>query len=248
MAAGSVMRYLELLEPVADPELDAMDAGVVFGRQETTHGPLGWTSSCSAELQRVVDEVCVDELYNLNFSVTLADPGQPDCPLVACSAGFTELTGYTLKEIVGQNCRFMLNGVPPNLIDEDTRVKCRALCVSSSKGEEYRGSFESLPPGMQTPSVDLPRGELICVQTNARKSGELFRNMFYLKQVELDEKDFILGLQAGLPEEMMGPDCSFGDLQAKVITTFTRLEENMAHIQQVLAQQFWYSATMQRQI
>jgi len=42
---------------------------------------------------------------------------------------------------------------------------------------------------------------MICVQTNARKSGELFRNMFYLKQVELDEVHFILGLQAGLPEE-----------------------------------------------
>lgn len=42
---------------------------------------------------------------------------------------------------------------------------------------------------------------MICVQTNARKSGELFRNMFYLKQVELDEAQYILGLQCGLPEE-----------------------------------------------
>ena len=33
------------------------------------------------------------------------------------SLGFTELTGYSVQEIVGRNCRFLLNGVPSNLID-----------------------------------------------------------------------------------------------------------------------------------
>merc|ERR550514_664996 len=53
----------------------------------------------------------------------------------------------------------------------------------------------------------LPFGELLCVQTNARKNGQLFRNMFHLKQVELDDHPYIWGLQAELPEELE-PSCS----------------------------------------
>merc|ERR1719464_1699638 len=101
--------------------------GTAFSvRQESSHGPLHWNTRLSAELQKTVDNFGIGELYDLGFSVTVADPSQPDCPLVACSAGFTELTGYTVKEIVGRNCRFLLNGVPSNLVDEDTRVKSRA--------------------------------------------------------------------------------------------------------------------------
>merc|ERR1712046_78734 len=81
----------------------------------------------------------------------------------------------------------------------------------------------------------------ICVQTNARKSGELFRNMFYLKQVELDENSFILGLQAGVPEEY-DIDISMNELEAWCQSAFFRLEENMVAIEQVLAERFWYAA------
>lgn len=127
-------------------------------------------------------------------------------------------------------------------------MKCRAFCLSSSEGEDYTGESEQLPiEGMSKPWVELPKGEMICVQTNANKSGELFRNMFYLKQVELDENQFILGLQAGLPEEF--DECaSMSELEAKCQSAFVRLEENMTAIEQVLAQQFWYSAPMRRQL
>ncbi|CAE7368476.1 PHOT [Symbiodinium sp. CCMP2592] len=225
---------------------NAQDAGR-FLRQESSHGPLHWNTRCSTELQKVIDNFCIEELYELGFSVTLADPSKPDCPLIACSAGFTELTGYSVQEIVGRNCRFLLNGVPSNLIDEATRVKCRAFCMSSSVGEEYTGAPDNLPDGLQKPWVELPRGEMICVQTNARKSGELFRNMFYLKQVELDETHYILGLQAGLPEEF-DLDVALGDLEKRCQVAFCKLEENMTLIEQVLAQQFWYSAPMRRQL
>ncbi|CAK9102781.1 Blue-light-activated histidine kinase 1 (EL360-LOV-histidine kinase) (EL360-LOV-HK) [Durusdinium trenchii] len=218
-----------------------------FSRQESSHGPLRWNTRCSTELQNVIDTFFIEELYELGFSVTLADPSKADCPLIACSAGFTELTGYSVQEIVGRNCRFLLNGVPSNLIDDTTRVKCRAFCMSSTMGEEYTGASENLPEGLQKPWVELPKGEMICVQTNARKSGELFRNMFYLKQVELDEAQYILGLQAGLPEEF-DLDVDLADLEKRCHAAFSRLEENMTLVEQVLAQQFWYSAPMRRQL
>jgi len=40
-----------------------------------------------------------------NFVVT--DPGLPDNPIVYASQGFLNLTGYSLDQILGRNCRFL---------------------------------------------------------------------------------------------------------------------------------------------
>ncbi len=39
--------------------------------------------------------------------VTLADPDQEDLPLVYVNKAFELITGYTLAETVGRNCRFL---------------------------------------------------------------------------------------------------------------------------------------------
>ena len=39
--------------------------------------------------------------------VTLADPDQEDMPLVFVNKAFEIITGYTLAETVGRNCRFL---------------------------------------------------------------------------------------------------------------------------------------------
>jgi PAS domain S-box-containing protein len=39
--------------------------------------------------------------------VTLADPDQEDLPLVYVNKAFETITGYTLAETVGKNCRFL---------------------------------------------------------------------------------------------------------------------------------------------
>lgn len=202
----------------------------------------------SEVLQRVVESFRLVELYGLDFSVTVADPSQADCPLVACSIGFTELTGYGVDEIVGRNCRFLLNDVPQEFINEGTRMSCRSFCASVAQGEEYDGCAEMLPPGVgKAASPGLPKGELLCVQTNARKDGCLFENMFYLKQVNLDDVEYIVGLQAGLPER---PDdeAQLEILQDKCKNAWAILDSNMAAIEQVLASQFWYQAPLRRQV
>lgn len=38
--------------------------------------------------------------------VSLADPDQEDLPLVYVNKAFETITGYTLAEVVGKNCRF----------------------------------------------------------------------------------------------------------------------------------------------
>lgn len=37
----------------------------------------------------------------------ITDPTQPDNPIVYVNEAFTDLTGYRMEEIVGQNCRFL---------------------------------------------------------------------------------------------------------------------------------------------
>ncbi|GJP49355.1 hypothetical protein CLOM_g8577 [Closterium sp. NIES-68] len=46
-------------------------------------------------------------LKDLNFSFVVTDPKQQDNPIVYVSDAFLELTGYTRKEVLGRNCRFL---------------------------------------------------------------------------------------------------------------------------------------------
>jgi len=46
----------------------------------------------------------LDECVN---GVTLADPDLDDAPIVYANKAFERLTGYSQKEIIGHNCRFL---------------------------------------------------------------------------------------------------------------------------------------------
>jgi len=212
------------------------------------HGPLGCDMRRSVQLQQAVDALSLKEVLGIEFSVTLADPKIPDCPLVACSIGFSKLTHYNLEEIIGKNCRFLLDGVPLHFIDESIRFKSRAFCRAAVDGFGTKEWDEDLPDGLkqEKPFLKLSSGELLCVQTNARKSGELFRNMFYLKTVELDEEEFIVGLQAGLDEDFDGEGVQGQDLRDACAQAFGRLDKNMSAVERVLASCFCYSSAMRR--
>lgn len=41
------------------------------------------------------------------FPITIADPRQPDTPLVFANQAFAEMTGYAVEDVVGRNCRFL---------------------------------------------------------------------------------------------------------------------------------------------
>ncbi|CAK0835261.1 unnamed protein product [Prorocentrum cordatum] len=202
----------------------------------------------SCQLQAIVDAVSQHgELRKLDLSVTVADPFQEDCPLIACSNGFTELTGYTVAEVMGRNCRFLLSGVPDQHIDEDTRLRCRYYVAATRGTPEDPVPDETMTEYlMSQPWMSARPGEIICVQTNAMKSGELFKNMFYMKQVELNERPFILGLQARLPEEWQDT-VSQAQLASFCHRAFARLSENMSAVEGVLSRHFWYSASARRQ-
>jgi PAS domain S-box-containing protein len=48
-------------------------------------------------------------LASSNNGVLITDQSQPDNPLIYVNAGFEQITGYELQEVIGRNCRFLQN-------------------------------------------------------------------------------------------------------------------------------------------
>nr|AML76517.1 putative LOV domain-containing protein [Atropa belladonna] len=63
-------------------------------------------SNLGAEYPRVSQEL-KDALATLQQTFVVSDATKPDCPIVYASSGFFTMTGYSSKEIVGRNCRFL---------------------------------------------------------------------------------------------------------------------------------------------
>lgn len=234
------------------PKADEAAGGYPGDAMDVGYGPMRWTESMSVELQKVVEDLFAGSRANgvirMELSLSIADPALPDCPLVGVSEGFTRLTQYTLEEMVGVSCRKLLSSVPPDLIDERMRTLSREFCKAAAQGleyqvpEDYREKW--LPPGL------VPMGELWCVQTNAKKDGTLFKNMFYLKQIELNDRPLIVGLQG----EMNWEDyCRMStgeeeELRKLLKEVQEKLETNMNLVERELAKQFQYTSAMRRQI
>ena len=59
---------------------------------------------------KYLSEKVVLKLLNLekiDRSIVISDPSQNDCPMIFISNEFTRHTGYSIKESLGKNCRFL---------------------------------------------------------------------------------------------------------------------------------------------
>lgn len=106
-------------------------------------------------------------ISNMLVSVTLADPSLPDCPVIGCSDGFEELTGYSRREIIGQNCRFLSRGISMDPVVRST------LRDATLNGSEFLG-----------------------VLPNVRKNGERFANLLHMTTLSIRDNQYIVGIQA----------------------------------------------------
>lgn len=131
--------------------------------------------ACGKQAQAQVDGPSTDfQQYpashvqqGLHYSLTLADPALEDCPLIGCSNGFEEMSGYTRAEIIGRNCRFMSRGHP---ISPD------------------------LHQGMQN-ALLLGR-DFVGVLPNYRKDGSFFWCLLHLATWNMHGKQYIIGIQS----------------------------------------------------
>lgn len=170
--------------------------------QDVAPGPeeKGMAGTKASDFQQTVDhdesgisevlaasiESLSSSMFNMPFSVSVALPGITDTPLIGISDGFCRLSGYSRDEIVGQNCRFLLKGVPQDQISKDTRQEARRYC---------RAALLNLTSIAHS----------LLLQRNARKNGELFWNLFMLTMVPGPGKmNFIVGLQLDLGRDLPG--------------------------------------------
>nr|AML76459.1 putative LOV domain-containing protein [Cornus florida] len=54
-----------------------------------------------------VSQELKDALATLQQTFVVSDATKPDCPIVYASTGFFTMTGYSTKEVIGRNCRFL---------------------------------------------------------------------------------------------------------------------------------------------
>ncbi|KAG8363784.1 hypothetical protein BUALT_Bualt19G0058300 [Buddleja alternifolia] len=59
-----------------------------------------------SEFPRASQEI-KDALATLQQTFVVSDATKPDCPIVYASSGFFTMTGYSSKEVIGRNCRFL---------------------------------------------------------------------------------------------------------------------------------------------
>jgi len=194
-------------------------------------GEKGWTAGAASKLQESVDRIFAKAgagLLGLEFSLTIADPFLDGCPLIGCSSGFTKLCGYEMSDIVGRNCRFLVDPVPPEQMDKNMRKHVKDFCEAVKLGKEYwrpEAERESwMPQGR-------PGDELVAMQRNARKDGTLFNNMFYMKVFRVkseagEEVPYILAIQSELKEgkaDLVKVTKNLADLEAQMAIVNTDL-------------------------
>jgi len=177
-------------------------------------------------------------LLGLDFSFTIADPSLEDCPLIGCSTGFTKLCGYELEDVVGRNCRFLVDPVPAEQQDPHARQHAKEFCKAAMLGREYKMPADERKPMPPWMPKDSTGDEIVLMQTNARKDGSLFNNLIYMKVLELGAgagqgHPYIIGCQV----ELKG---GFEDLSRGWVH-FAELESSMTKVKSELGSLFYIS-------
>ncbi|KAK0101232.1 hypothetical protein ONS95_006411 [Cadophora gregata] len=126
------------------------------------------------------------EIGNVDSSVALVlcDANAPDQPIVYCSEAFERLTGYTSREILGHNCRFLQHppaqtpGQQPlsasdRKVDEANELARREVRAKIDAGLEARVHF-----------------------VNYRRDGTSFGNILTLIPIVWEGRGYIVGFQA----------------------------------------------------
>lgn len=127
-----------------------------------------WASTCLPTDAAItvhpseVEEALINAVANSDFCVSVADPRAVSSPLMV-SNGFSDMTGFTAKSIVGSNFRALKVGADN---DPSDLMRLRSAC---STGESV--------------TVTL---------TNRRISGELFRTLLHLRSLSLAQ-DLVTG-------------------------------------------------------
>ncbi|XVF67086.1 hypothetical protein PTKIN_Ptkin10aG0092400 [Pterospermum kingtungense] len=79
-----------------------------------------------------VSQELKDALATLQQTFVVSDATKPDCPIMYASSGFFSITGYSSKEVIGRNCRFLQG-------PETDRKEIAKIRDAVKNGESYCG-------------------------------------------------------------------------------------------------------------
>ncbi len=86
----------------------SLSVSPIFNEEGTPTGVLGIVRDVTE--RKIVEETMTlrsRAFGEIMEGVSIADPNLPDNPLIYVNEGFERLTGYSMYDVVGQNCRFL---------------------------------------------------------------------------------------------------------------------------------------------
>ncbi|KAJ3295136.1 blue light receptor [Borealophlyctis nickersoniae] len=122
---------------------------------------------------------------DLSSSFIVVDAKQYDLPIVYASQTFETLTGYTSREIIGKNCRFLQS--PDGKVEKGARRKH----VDNGVVYQLKRSVDKL---MECQYINI----------NYKKGGEPFVNLITIVPVSLDDSNtvsYLVGFQVDLMQQ-----------------------------------------------
>lgn len=131
----------------------------------------------------------------------ISNPRLADNPIIAVNAGFCELTGYAVDEIVGRNCRFLAGPATEPWLTERIR-----------KGVAAR----------KPTLVEI---------LNYKRNGQPFRNAVLVVPVFLSDGQlaYFVGSQVELDESDVGPSSSRHHHAVEVVRTLSMRQREVLH-------------------
>lgn len=124
-------------------------------------------------LNKMNMELILKTLDYTRVGILITDPSQHDNPIIYSSKGFTDMTGYTKEEVIGNNCRFLQGEETSN----ETIARIREAVTRK----------ESIQ----------------CEVLNYKKNGDIFWNHLTIDSVYMEEEEahFFIGVQHDITEQ-----------------------------------------------
>jgi len=194
-------------------------------------------SELSADLRSIVHVFFSDEFFFFPFPTILVDASQPGLPILACNREFCRFSGYSAQELCGQPCFFMADAVPPNLVNDESSTTHNSLSPTALRKQLRAPQIsDGVNESMLSPV------EIAGTMEVTRKSGEPLRILLDMRQVELDDQPFVIGIEVEIAETLAAED-----QDSDVDPAPSGLGVGMAKLEQLLAARYWYSAPLRRQ-
>lgn len=133
--------------------------------------------------------------------VVIIDPNLPDAPIVFANPAFLRMTGYSMDEVIGRNCRFLQG-------EDRGQVELEALRRAIAEERPHRA-----------------------VLKNYRKDGTYFWNELYISPVHDDEGCLInyVGIQNDITERTVAEE-KLRESEERFRSTFDQAAVGVAHV------------------